>query len=123
VTALAPAEFARWTSLAALRRRVSGLSASSSSDSLQPSPVVSPSPPRRSAPSQWRTRRRAVSRVSFWSPRLLGAADVMEVLVELKKTENGRESASGSRSAAAPAKSLERGERRPSRNVRCLCAR
>jgi hypothetical protein len=49
------------------RRRMTELGASSSSEPLQPGLVVSPSPPRRSASSRWRTRRRAVSRVSFWS--------------------------------------------------------
>jgi hypothetical protein len=50
-----------------LRRTVTELGVSASLESLQPGLVVSPSPPRSSARSRWRTRRRAVSRVSFWS--------------------------------------------------------
>jgi hypothetical protein len=45
-----------------LSRLVNGFEASSSSLSLQSNPVVGLSPPRRSLPSRWRTRRRVVSR-------------------------------------------------------------
>lgn len=53
------------------RRRVSGDGESSSSESLQPRPVVRPMPPRRSLPSRWRTRRLGVSRSSLMMPDLV----------------------------------------------------
>jgi hypothetical protein len=79
------AKNARWTSLVALRRRVSVLGASSSSGSPEPSPVVSPTLPRRSAPA------RRVARVFVEPLFVAGAEALVEVEVELERTEDGRE--------------------------------
>jgi hypothetical protein len=49
---------------------------------------VSPSTAYRRMLSRWRTRRRAVSRVSIWGPRFVGGAEALvEAEVEMKRTE------------------------------------
>jgi hypothetical protein len=55
---------------------------------------MSPSTARRRAPSRWRIRRRAVSRVSLCGPRFVGDAEALvevKMEVKLKGTESGRE--------------------------------
>lgn len=90
-------------------RRVRALGASSSSESLQPRPVVRPMPPRRVLPSRWRTRRMGVSRVSR------GRASVPE-----KTLDAGEGSAKEAEAAAISGNSFERGERKPWWSISCL---
>jgi hypothetical protein len=125
----------RW-SVSVERRLVSADGASSSSlhhvktqnhqtkqkthESLHPSPVVSPIPPRKSFPSRWRFRRLGVSRSSFMMPDLavvgVGAgADADATLLRRLSTLLW-----GVAPLCRPGRSLELGDRKPLRTIRSL---
>lgn len=82
------------------------LGASSSSESLQPRPVVRPMPPRRVLPSRWRTRRLGVSRVSRERGSVLGKSEAA-----------GDGAGDGTRDWGS---SLDWGERKPWCSMSCL---
>jgi hypothetical protein len=106
---LRPSLDADWLRLRDEMRRVRALGASSSSESLQPRPVVSPMPPRRVLPSRWRTRRLGVSRVSRGRRSVLG-----------KRELAGEGTGDGARDSAEWGSSFEWGERKPWCSMSCL---
>jgi hypothetical protein len=116
-----PAEGARWTSDAARRRRVSGLVAPSFSEPVQPRPVVRPSPSRRMG---HRGHARAGAPCCAWpdAARLPSALVVVDVELELGKTEDRREMGREQAGQGTEEESFMPEEKGPSRNKKCLCA-